>query len=270
MEFEREAMFIAIKDIVRILNEMAPPRLAEEWDNVGLQVGRNEKEVKVVLCALDFSAEVLEQAVQHHADIIVTHHPAIFRGIKQLTDRDWRTALLLEAARQDIAVYSAHTNLDSAAGGVSDVLANLLELENVEGLADAETLEGIGRIGVLSEAMELEAFAETVKRVLKLEHVTVVPAGRPVQKVAVCGGSGMDFLDYAVRAGADTYVTGDVKYHDAQDARGKGINVIDATHQATELPVVNELADRLALRLSRDGYTAKVLVAKETKLLQTL
>ena len=261
-------MYILVKDFVNIMSEMIPARLAEDWDNVGLQVGRNEKEVKVILCALDFSPEVLEQASQLHADIIVTHHPAIFRGIKQFTDQDWHSALLLEAARKDIAVYSAHTNLDSVAGGVNDVLAKLLNLENVEGLSGEDTLEGIGRIGVLKEAVELKVFAENVKKALRLEHVTVIPAGRPVRKVAVCGGSGMDFLDCAVQAGADTYVTGDVKYHDAQEAKGKHINLIDATHQGTELPVVNELADRLALRLSREGYTAKVLVAKETKLLQ--
>ena len=261
-------MFFSVKEIVKIMSETAPVRLAEEWDNVGLLVGRKEKEVKVILCALDFSAEVLEQAVQLHADIVVTHHPAIFHSIKQLTDSDWRTALLLEAARRDIAVYSAHTNLDSVAGGVNDVLANLLNLENVESLSGEDTLEGIGRIGVLKDTLELTAFAEIVKNTLKLKYVTAVSAGRKVHKVAVCGGSGMDFLDYAVQAGADTYVTGDVKFHDAQDAQGKNINLIDATHQGTELPVVNALADRLALRLSREGFTAKVLVAKETKLLQ--
>lgn len=263
-------MFVSVKDIVKIINEMVPVRIAEEWDNVGLQVGRSEKEVKVIICALDFSAEVLEQASQLHADIIVTHHPAIFHGIKQLTDLNWRTALLLEAARKDIAVYSAHTNLDSVAGGVNDVLANLLELDNVEGLSGEDTLEGIGRIGVLKEAADLDVFAEKVKRALKLDHVTVISAGRKVHKVAVCGGSGMDFLDNVVQSGADTYITGDIKFHDAQDAKGKHINLIDATHQATELPVVNELADRLALRLSREGYTAKVLVAKETKILQMM
>lgn len=261
-------MSILVKDFVNIISEMIPARLAEDWDNVGLQVGRSEKEVKVILCALDFSREVMEQAVQLHADIIVTHHPAIFRGIKQFTDVDWRVSLLLEAARKDIAVYSAHTNLDSVAGGVNDVLANLLGLQNVEGLTGEDTLEGIGRIGVLKDTLALDVFAEKVKTALRLTHITVVPAGRPVRKVAVCGGSGMDFLDCALRAGADTYVTGDVKYHDAQEARGKRINLIDATHQGTELPVMNELADRLALRLSREGYTAKVLVAKETKLLQ--
>jgi len=263
-------MNISVKDLVKILGEMAPARLAEDWDNVGLQLGRNEKEVRVILCALDFSTEVLEQASQLHADIIVTHHPAIFRGIKQFTDRDWRSALLLEAARKDIAVYSAHTNLDSVAGGVNDVLANLLELQNVEGLSGEDSLEGIGRVGILKGMSDINTFAEKVKNALKLKHVTVIPAGRSVHKVAVCGGSGMDFLDCAIQSGADTYVTGDVKYHDAQEARGKRINLIDATHQGTELPVVNELADRLALRLSREGYMAKVLVAKETQLLQTV
>ena len=124
-------MNISVATIAKIMSEMVPARLAEDWDNGGLQVGHNDKEVKIILCALDFSAEVLEQAVQLHADIIITHHPAIFRGIKQFTDADWRTALLLEAARHDIAVYSAHTNLDSVTGGVNDVLANFLELENV-------------------------------------------------------------------------------------------------------------------------------------------
>ena len=266
-----KVMSISLKQLCNIVNEMAPCYLAEEWDNVGLLVGRTEKEVKVVLCALDFSAEVLEQAKKNHADIVITHHPVIFRGIRRLTDGDWRNALLMDAVRNDIAVYSAHTNLDSAVGGVNDVLAGLLELENVEGLNGSEdSVEGIGRIGLLKEPVAFETFVKNVKRVLKLEHVTAVPAGRPVRKVAVCGGSGMDFLNNAVQAGADTYITGDVKYHEAQEALGKNINLIDGTHQATELPVVNEIADRLALRLSREGHSTKVLVAKETLLLQTV
>ena len=218
--------------------------------------------MKVILCALDFSAEVLEQAKNCHADLVITHHPVIFRGITKFTDNDWRNALLMEAIRNDIAVYSAHTNLDKAAGGVNDVLAGLLELENVEGLSNREdTLEGIGRVGCLKEPLDLFAFAEKLKRILKVERVNVVSAGRPVRKVAVCGGSGMDFLDSAAEAGADTY---------AQDAFGKRINLIDATHQATELPMMNELADRLALRFSREGYAVKILVAKESLLFRSL
>ena len=262
-------MDVLVEDIVAMLNEMAPPRLAEAWDNVGLLVGRTKKPVRVILCALDFSEEVLEQARTLRADLIVTHHPAIFEGVKQLTDQNWQTSLLLQAARTDIAVYSAHTNLDSAVGGVNDVLAGLLELTNVETLTgEDESLEGLGRVGSLAVPMSAEAFAQKVKKALHLPQVTLVPACRPVHKVALCGGSGMSLLDAAAASGADTFVTGDIKYHDAQDARGKQINLIDATHQGTELPVVNHIADRLSLRLSKEHAPVKVLVAKETLLMQ--
>ena len=109
-------MLAAVKDVIRILNEVAPPSLAEEWDNVGLMVGRTDEPVRVILCALDYSAEVLAQARELRANLIVSHHPAIFKGIRHLTDEDWHTSLLLDAARENIAVFSAHTNLDSAIG----------------------------------------------------------------------------------------------------------------------------------------------------------
>ncbi|MCI6222089.1 MAG: Nif3-like dinuclear metal center hexameric protein [Selenomonadales bacterium] len=264
-------MLAAVKDVIRILNEIAPPSLAEEWDNVGLMVGRTDEPVRVILCALDYSAEVLAQARELRANLIVTHHPAIFKGIRHLTDEDWHTSLLLDAARENIAVFSAHTNLDSAIGGINDVLAELLGLDGVETLCEqAGTLAGIGRVGVLPEPKEVAVFADTVREKLGLPRITYAPAGAMVRKVAVCSGAGMDFLDAALRSGADTYVTGDVKYHEAQDAVGKGINVIDGTHQATELIMMNHLADRLALRLSRDSYATRVLVAKETPLFRVL
>ena len=265
-------MTASVKNVIKILNEIAPSSLAEEWDNVGLMAGHLGMPVRVVLCALDFSADVLAQAEELHANLIVTHHPAIFQSIRRLTDEDWRTALLLEAVEKGIAVFSAHTNLDSAVGGVNDVLAELLCLDNRETLCAIQEgrLAGLGRVGYLPQPMELGAFAEAVKQKLGLAHVTVVSAGKPVRKVAVCSGSGMDFLQEAVRSGADTYVTGDVKYHDAQDAQGRGINVIDGTHQGTELIVVNHFADRLALRLSKEGYAVRVLVAREKPVLTVL
>ena len=264
-------MDLLVKDMVKILNEMAPPRLAEDWDNVGLLVGRMKKPARVILCSLDFSKEVLEQAQTVHADLIVTHHPAIFKGIRQLTDLDWQTALLLQAAQADIAVYSAHTNLDSAVGGVNDILAALLELTNVEALnGEEDSLEGLGRIGQLATPLSAEAFAQKVKKALRLPYVTLISAQRPVSKAAVCGGSGMSLLNVVAASGADTFVTGDIHYHDAQDAVGKNINLIDATHQGTELPVANHMADRLSLRLSKENSAVKVLVAKETTLMRIL
>lgn len=260
-------MTFYVEDAVKILNEMAPPHMAESWDNVGLLVGRNRKAVRVILCALDFSEPVLRQAEAVHADLVITHHPAIFKGIFRLTDSNWQTGLLMRALRSDIAVFSAHTNLDSAVGGVNDVLCELLELDNVEVLAGEEGASAcIVRIGILPSPLEPEQFADRVRRALKQEHITLVSAGRPVQRVAICGGSGMGFLKQVVASGADTYVTGDVKYHDAQDAVGKGLNVIDATHQGSELPIVARIADRLSLRLSKAGEPVTVLVAREDRL----
>jgi dinuclear metal center YbgI/SA1388 family protein len=260
-----------VNDVVHVLDELARPSLAEEWDNVGLLVGHGDKPVKVILTALDFSKEVLDEAIKQKADMIVTHHPAIFKKLSALTNEDWRTNLLLQAVEHGIAIYSAHTNLDAALGGVNDVLAEYLDLKNIENLSGEDgNVNGIGRVGTLDKAMDLNRFAAKVKKCLELEYVLVASADKKVKKVAVCGGSGMDFLDLVIASGADTYVTGDVKYHNAQDAIGHGINIIDASHQGTELPIVNNWADRLALRLTRRDLNVKVLVAKESKLLKVM
>ena len=133
-----------------------------------------------------------------------------------------------------------------------------------------DSLEGLGRIGQLATPLSAEAFAQKVKKALRLPYVTLISAQRPVSKVAVCGGSGMSLLNVVAASGADTFVTGDIHYHDAQDAVGKNINLIDATHQGTELPVANHMADRLSLRLSKENSAVKVLVAKETTLMRIL
>ena len=260
-----------VGDVAKVLDELARPSLAMSWDNVGFLVGHADKPVKVILTALDFSEAVLEQAIQLKADLIVTHHPVIFKSIHSLTSTDWKNALLLKAVEHGIAIYSAHTNLDIALGGVNDVLAEYLDLKNVEGLSGEEgALDGLGRIGILDKAMDLNRFAAKVKKDLGLDYVVTASAGRKVKRVAICGGSGMDFLDLVAAAGADTYVTGDVKYHQAQDAVGRGINIVDAGHQGSELPVINNWADRLALRLTRRELDIKVLVAKEQFLLKVM
>ncbi len=260
-----------VKNVVKVLDELARLSLALAWDNVGLLAGREDKEVKVMLMALDFSAEVLEQAIRAKADLIVTHHPAIFKPLKTLTADNWKTELLLRAIEHGIAVYSAHTNLDLALGGVNDVLADCLGLKNVEDLeGEDSSVTGIGRIGLSEKPMDLYQFAAQVKKDLGLDHVLIASAGKMVKKVAVCGGSGMDFVDAVIFSGADTFVTGDVKYHEAQDAVGKGLNIIDAGHQGTELPVINMWADRLALHFSKKEYDIKVLVAKESRLMKVM
>ena len=262
---------ITVRDVESFLYTWAPAGLAASWDNVGLLVGDPVREVKKILTTLDIPESVVEEAVQTGADLIVSHHPVIFDPIKKMTDRSWQHKLLLDCAENKIAVYSAHTSLDSVLGGVNDVLAEKIGLLHTEVLVPAAGGEaGLGRVGCLHEPMTLQEFSEKIKTVLKLDNIIAGDAGRRVSKVAVCGGAGAEFIDEALAAGADTFVTGDVKYHTAQNAVYSGLNIIDATHQGTELPMINTLADRIALRLTSGGFNAQVLVAKESKILQYL
>ena len=257
-------MLATVNDLVELLEELMPSNLAEDWDNVGLMLGRKGKTVKKILLALDLSKEVVEQAVAQKIDLIVTHHPAIFKKLKRVVDNDWQQELLLTLAENGIAVYSAHTNLDCVSTGVNDVLAKLLKLEDIEVLDDSN---GLGRIGVVEEASLVE-YAQVVKATLKADYVVIGDAGKKVRKVAVCGGAGSDLIDLALAKGADTLVTGDVKYHSAQQAVFSGLNIIDAGHQPTELPVLEKLADRLSLRFVERHMDVVVNVAKETLILR--
>lgn len=256
-----------VGEIEALLNEMIPPRLAEDWDNVGLMLGRRNKSVKRILLALDMTAETVEQAIAKKADLLVTHHPAIFRKLDNVTDNDWQQELLLRLAEHGIAVYSAHTNLDCAANGVNSVLSKRLRLTDYDVL---DTSNGLGRIGDLAEPQSLQSFAGFVKKALNANYVVVADAGRRVQRVAVCGGAGSDLISLALAQGADTLVTGDVKYHEAQRAVFSGLNIIDAGHQPTEWPVLDDLADRLSLRFSEAHLNIVVNVAKEKLLLKAI
>jgi dinuclear metal center YbgI/SA1388 family protein len=257
-------MLATVNDLVELLEELMPSSLAEDWDNVGLMVGRKGKTVKRILLALDLSKEVVEQAIAQKIDMIITHHPAIFKKLKRVVDNDWQQDLLLTLMENGIAVYSAHTNLDCVSTGVNDVLAKLLKLEDADILDDSN---GLGRIGFVDK-MTLADYAQFVKTALKADYVIVGDAGKQVHKVAVCGGAGSDLIDLALAKGADTLVTGDVKYHSAQQAVFSGLNIIDAGHQPTELPVLDKLADRLSMRLVERDMDVVVNVARETLLLR--
>lgn len=257
-------MSVNVADIIKIMEEIAPPVMAEDWDNVGLMLGRRCKAVKKLLLALDITGEVVQQAIVQKADMIITHHPLIFRGLKRVTDNEWQQELLLTLAEKGIAVYSAHTNLDCVSSGVNDVLAKKLHLDSVDVL---DSDNGLGRIGIVP-ACSLHEFAAMVKKVLRADYVAVGDAGKQVHKVAVCGGAGSDLISLALLCGADTLVTGDIKYHEAQQAVFSGLNVIDAGHQPTELPVMDDLADRLSQRFAQRNMNVVVNVASETLLLK--
>ena len=255
---------ITVAELVELLEEMAPPSLAEEWDNVGLMLGRRAKVVHKIMLALDMTRETVAQAIEYRADMLITHHPAIFKRLPHITDGNWQQELLLQLAEHGIAVYSAHTNLDCVSNGVNDALVKRL------GIVDEDILDnsnGLGRIGCVKEC-SLEAFAKHVKQALHADYVAVGDGGHRVQRVALCGGAGSDLIEEALRQNADTLVTGDVKYHDAQRAVFSGLNIIDAGHQCTEWPVLEDLADRLSLRFAEKDWNITLKVAKEPLLLK--
>ena len=251
--------------VMNALERIAPRHLAEDWDNTGLLVGSYAQKVERILVALDVDDIVVAEAIERSADMIVAHHPAIFRGMKQLrTDLPLgrRLAALLT---HGVAVAAAHTNLDITRGGVNDVLAARLGLEKLSTFittAQADgSAESLGRIGTLPAPVAIDDFAHSVRERLGVSHVRLVRAAdRPVRRVAVVGGAGAEFIDTAVRRGADVYVTGDVKYHDAQRAVEQGMHIIDAGHFGTEFPVVSVLAGHLRAELENEHGEIEIFI----------
>ena len=226
-----------LKEIMQMLEEMCPRSFAMSWDNVGLQVGYSDKEVRTIALALDATSEVIEAAKAQGADLILTHHPLLFSGIKNITDSDYVGKRILELIQSDICCYSMHTNFDVL--GMADAAADLLHLSDREVLEvtyeDDISVEGIGRIGTLLEPMKLSEYAEKVAQVFEIGHVRYY--GDPDQMLVTCAilpGSGKGEIDLAVKAGADVYITGDISHHDGIDAVEKGVAVIDAGHYGIE------------------------------------
>lgn len=238
-----------VADILKFVETLAPRSMKMDWDNVGLNVGHADKEVKKILVALDPFTHVCQEAKDWGADLLVTHHVLIFRpGF--ITDATAQNRNVLFLIENGIAHINAHTNLDLAPEGVNDVLAKTLELENIRiinpmGLDEQGREWGLLRSGNVKEQSVAE-FLGFVKEKLGCEGLRYEDAGKPVCKVAVGGGSCCDEMQEAVDAGCDTLVTSDAKYNDFWDAHDLGLNLIDAGHFYTENPVVAYLAEQIA------------------------
>ena len=236
-----------VADILNFIEEIAPPYVKMDWDNCGLLCGRKDKEVHKILVALDPFRNVIDEAIDLCADLIVTHHPLIFRTPLMAVNEDTETGrLVLELMEHGIAAINAHTNLDLAPGGVNDVLAQTLGLQNIQIINPIENY-GLLRCGTIAE-QPLSAFLTTVKKNLHCEGLRYVDTGKPVRKVAVGGGSCADEMHEALEAGCDTFVTADVKYNQFRTAFELGLNLIDAGHFHTENPTMPILAEKLATR----------------------
>lgn len=242
-------MSVNAKDIIKKMESIAPKEICCSWDNVGVMVGNSDKEVRKVLIALDCSADVIDEAVNMGADMIITHHPFIFKAVKNLDYKNPLSRKIAKVIKNDILVYSAHTNLDIADHGTNYTLAELLELEDTEGLVPMGESSFMGRTGRLKNEMAFSDFIEFVKNKLGAERLAVNGnMNAIIKKVGLCTGAGADyeFLARAKDLGCDAYVTGDVGYHDGQSAEDIGICLIDGTHYLTEVIVVNTLYNILS------------------------
>ena len=241
---------VHVSDILQFVETLAPRSMKMDWDNVGLLCGSKSTPVTKVLVALDPFEHVCEEAARWGAEVMVTHHPLIFKPLPNITDETTIGRGLMTLIKHDISAINAHTNLDQAPGGVNDVLAQKLALVNVQVVNPCGTTEagepwGLLRMGEVPQ-QPLDAFLKRVKTLLGCEGLRYVDGGKPVKKVAVGGGACGDGWREALDAGCDTFVTSDIKYNQFWDARDCGLNLIDAGHFYTENPVVAVLAEKIA------------------------
>ena len=238
-----------VKDIFDFINTVAPSYMKENWDNVGLNCGRMDKEVKTILVALDPFEGVCKEAAQIGADLLVTHH-ALLWNPGFITDETQQGKNALFLIEHGIPCINAHTNLDCAPGGVNDTLAQVLGLSHIQVVnpmgTDVNGREyGLLRCGFVAD-QSLETFLQHIKDALGCDGLRYADGGKPVHKVCVGGGAcGSELMD-AYLAGCDTFVTSDVKYNQFWDARDLGMTIIDAGHFYTENPVIKVLADKIA------------------------
>ena len=238
---------VRLNDIIDLIEKKVPLGLAYPWDNSGFLCGDRNKEIKKIYITLDVNMYTVDEAVRVGADMIVSHHPIMFGGIKRIDFDTPSGYVLMQLIKNDIALYAAHTSMDCANGGINDVLAERLGIKDTEIIEKNENFSagGLGRIGTV-ERTTLKDFAETVKKALGAPFVRVSGAADTiVTRVAVGGGACDDLIPAARAMGAEVIVTADMKYHITMDAVESGICVIDAGHYPTEVFVTEIFADIL-------------------------
>lgn len=256
-----------IADVTAFLREFAPVSLAEEWDNVGFLLGDEGRDCARVMTCLTLTPDVAEEAVWERADLIVTHHPTLFRPVRRLVADDVEGRMLLELIAAGVAVYSPHTSYDSAAAGINRQLAEQLGLVDIEVLREraepaAEALagepevpvplpeaQGAGRCGLLREPTTLRGLIERVKSALGLARLQFVgDEGQQIARVAIACGSGGEFLPDAIAHGCQALVTGETRFHTCIEARARGVALILPGHYATERPGMQRLVEVIAAK----------------------
>ncbi len=222
-----------VRELYEFLNQKFPKDYSCEWDNDGLMVASDpNREVVRVLCTLDVTNEAVDFAIANGYDVILSHHPLLFRPLGTVSYADPTARRVIKLLKHNISVMSFHTRLDAAPGGLNDIFASLLGLTDVEPLICGN--EAVGRIGTLPEHTDCVGFASMAKKTLSAERVLFAKASGTVKRVAICGGDGKDYVKAAKAAGADSYLTGQLSYNIMEDAASIGLNLFEAGHFHTE------------------------------------
>lgn len=232
------------KEVTELIETVYPKSAALSFDNVGLQAGRSEKEVNRIYLALDATEEVICDAIEKKADLLITHHPLIFTPLKAVTDQDFVSRRILKLIQNDVSYYAMHTNYDVL--GMAALAEKKFELIDAEVLDETAEIngnaEGIGRIGDRKESMTLQECCAVVKDSLGLQHVKVFgDLNSRVQRLAISPGSGKSAVKPALEKKADVLITGDIGHHDGLDAMEQGLCVIDAGHYGTEYMFIEDM-----------------------------
>ena len=223
------------RDIIRTIELTAPISWQEPWDNSGLQIGLQEAQVTSVLLCTDITEKVVEEALEKKCEMIVSHHPLLFHGLKTIQDTTHQQRIARLAIKNDLVLYSSHTPLDVAPNGVSKRMADKLGIQNCQVLSPTKSEDiGLGVVGELPETVSINDFLQQVKRVFLAPMVRyTLPHKQQVQRIALCGGAGSEFLETAIEKNADVFLSADFKYHDFQRADNR-ITVVDIGHFESE------------------------------------
>lgn len=258
-------MYTNVEKIKKIIDNIAPFDTQDTWDNSGLLIGNSNKLVSRVLLALDVNDAVVDEAIEGGFDLIITHHPLIFKGLKTITSEDRISRLVIKLIKHDIALIAAHTNVDrSFENGTNAHLAHLYKLENLMPLNE----EGYGIIGFLNEAITWDTFVTQTKSIFKIPYIRTngtTETNKNVKKIAICSGAASDFIKDAIHANCDVYVTSDLKYHEYQEAMDSNTLLVDVGHFESEqlyLDALQKHLENIAESKSYDLYFEKSIQEK--------
>lgn len=254
-----------LSNIINIIEDIAPVNLKEDFDNVGLMVGDRDKNINKILLALDCTEEVIKEAKEIGAELILTHHPLLFRKPSTITTDTLLGKKIIDLIKNDINLYSAHTNWDSVNGGLNDTLVEMLGFSKgiIMDKNQFDSDAGIGRVVDLNEEMTVLEIISLIKSSLGIKNLRYAgDLTKNIKRVAIVNGSGQDFFNYAEKLGSDLIITGDTTYHFVSDYKEIGLNILDIGHFNSEWPVLIKVSEKVKEKLDSD---VEFIISKEAK-----